>query len=272
MRIEHHERSGERRRERAPGPRPLESVVGGVGAGNLTVIDPSAALVELLTARFEADGHQVTGCTDPAEAVRRAEVSSTTPPDLIVVEASFPRSELNGLDVMLSFGRWCPETAMLIYTNGAGDSAKVLTVAWESVRPAAAVSKLSPLSLLVETVDAILRTGRAPSDPSLSPLLPSDRSPWRTADGYSRLVPHAGHAKLWRALLSSTRPPSYKEIAAASRLSTNTIRNYRDDLLGELRLHGLDNPTMRQIHEFAHSIRPLIQPVLDERLAPAAAG
>ena len=104
----------------------------------------------------------------------------------------------------------------------------------------------------------------ADHDPLLGDT-PSDRSSWRTATSYRQLVRHAGHAKLWRALLAHERPPRYKAIALATGLSVNTIRNYRDDLKSELRRHGVTDPTMREMHRFAHLARPLLEPILHQR-------
>jgi hypothetical protein len=80
------------------------------------------------------------------------------------------------------------------------------------------------------------------------------------------LVQHAGHAKLWRALIGAEEEPSYRDLAVAARLSLNTVRNYREQLLPELSLHGLDNPAMREMQVFARRCRPFLQPFVTQKL------
>jgi hypothetical protein len=123
-----------------------------------------------------------------------------------------------------------------------------------------------PMAEFVKVIEAVLRRGSAPIDPVIRPRLPAERSTWRSIEGYSRLIPHAGHAKLWRALIELEAEPSYRDLAKASGLSVNTVRNYRDQLLGELRLHGLENPTMRQMQVFAARCRPFLEPLIESRL------
>jgi len=236
---------------------------------DLVMVDHSVPLVELLGQHLNRLGLTAHGYSDPHEAVDQARARASAPPDIVLVDVEFPGASVNGLDVMMAFKRWCPESRLIVYTAGGSHEEQLLRVAWESIGPASAVCKSSPLGTLMDIIKSVSRLGRAEMDPSLRALLPLQRSPWRTADGYRRLVPHLGHAKLWKTLLDHQTSPSYKVIADESKLSVNTIRNYRDDLLAELRLHGLENPSMRQIHQFAHSVRPLLAPVLDERFSPA---
>ncbi len=236
---------------------------------DLVIADHSVPLVELLGQHLDQLGVSTVGLSDPLEAIALAHSRSQTPPDIVLVDMLYPQLVLNGLDIMMAFKKWCPESSLVVYTAARSQEAQLFRVAWEAFGPASAVSKLSPVSTLIETMNRVNESGRAEVDPLLQTLLPHQRSPWRTADGYRRLVPHAGHAKLWKTLLDHRTPPAYKVIACEAKLSVNTIRNYRDDLLPELRLHGLDNPTMQEMHEFVHSVRPLLSPVLDERLSPA---
>lgn len=240
-----------------------DSSVAGI---DLVIADHSVPLVELLGDHLDRLGVCTEGLSDPQRAIALARSRSHNPPDMVLVDLVFPQAVLNGLDIMMAFKKWCPESRLIVYTAARSQEALLFRVAWESISPASAVSKLSPVSTLIGTMSRVTELGRAEVDPLLQALLPHQRSPWRTADGYRRLAPHAGHAKLWKTLLDHRTPPPYKVIADESNLSVNTIRNYRDDLLAELRLHGLDNPTMQEMHEFVHSIRPLLAPILDERL------
>ncbi len=241
---------------------------GNAAAGiDLVIADRSAALVELLGKHLAGLGFVVDATSDPAEAIAFARNRSQNPPDMVLVDLLFPQETSNGLDVLMAFKKWCPESTLVIYTSATHHEAPLLRAAWESIGAMSVLSKLAPVSTLVETVDRILESGLAEVDPQLQALLPAKRSPWRTVDSYRRLVPHAGHAKLWRSLLEHCTAPSYRLIAEGSNLSVNTIRNYRHDLLAELRLHGLDNPTMQEMHEFAHTVRPLLSPVLIDHLA-----
>jgi DNA-binding NarL/FixJ family response regulator len=231
----------------------------------LVLVDQSPVLTELLGARLTQAGYSTTVAGTPAEAVELARQRATAPPAIVLVELDEGSGKANGLDVMKAFRQWCPETAQIIYTALEPES-MLLRVAWGAMGPASVISKHSPVSTLIYALDAVRDTGRAAVDPSLLSVFPKQPSPTLSASGYRRLVPHAGHAKLWQALIDEPEPPTYKQIAARTDLSVNTIRNYRDDLLPELREHGLIRPTMQKIHEFAHTVRPLLVPILEERL------
>ncbi len=109
----------------------------------------------------------------------------------------------------------------------------------------------------------MLRDGTAPIDPAIQPLIPSNRNPWRTPDTFATLVQHAGHAKLWTALIQSDNDPTYRSIAASAGLKLNTIKNYRAQLLGELALHGLTDASLVQMRAFALRCRAFLQPYID---------
>jgi DNA-binding NarL/FixJ family response regulator len=238
----------------------------------LVIVDHVTTTLDLLTEKLGGNPDwSVLPISDPRDAMACAESRSSAPPDAVVVDFLDPRHKCNGLDIMLAFSRWCPESAIVVYTEGSPSAISLLAIAWEAIRPASAVSKLSPVAILHETIDCVLQHGSAEVDPVLRSLLPRERSPWRTVDGYRRLVPHAGHAKVWLALIESDGPPTYKQIAESASLSVNTVRSYREGLVAELRLHGLPSPTIRQLHEFAQLIRPLLSPVLVEHLGARVA-
>lgn len=186
--------------------------------------------------------------------------------DLAVVDLSFPGEQRNGLDVLLTIHRASPDTRLVALTQGDDWVADLLQVAWEALPLASALSKTSMLDTQLDQLHAVVRDGTAPADPILRPWLPSQRSPWRTAEGYGRLVAHRGHAKLWRALMDAPEEPSYRALSASTGLKLNTLKNYRSQLLGELALHGLDEPSMREMHLFARRCRPLLEPFVDLRL------
>lgn len=186
--------------------------------------------------------------------------------DLAVVDLSFPGERETGLDVLLAVHHASPDTALVVLTQGDDWVADLLRVAWEALPLASALSKSSPLDHQLSCLAQVVRDGAAPPDPVLRPWLPIERSPWRAADAFSRLVAHLGHAKLWRALIDAPHEPTYQQLAVRTGLRLNTLKNYRAQLRGELALHGLDDPTLRGIHAFAQRCRPLLEPHIAARL------
>lgn len=225
------------------------------------MVDDNATSLELIAEAITGRlGHAVILVTD-VDAVT-PEFCRTGSFDLALVDLSFRGSALSGLDVLLRLAAASPPTRLVLFTQGDDAVAELMRDAWEALPLASAVSKSLPLDLLLETVRRVLADGTAPPDPVLRPLLPATRSPWRRADGYRRLVHHAGHAKLWRALIDAGAEPSYEELHRLSGLKVNTLRNYREQLVPELGLHGLANPTMREMQAFARRCRPLLLPYL----------
>lgn len=186
--------------------------------------------------------------------------------DLAVVDLSFPREALTGLDVLLTVHLHRPATALVVLTQGDDWVADLLRDAWEALPLACVISKATPIAAQLAMLAEVAENGSAPTDPELRPWLPAERSPWRVADQYGRLVPHAGVAKLWRALIESPREPSYGELARATGLKLNTLKNYRAMVVNELSRHGLVDPTLREMHQFARRCRPLLQPFIRQRL------
>lgn len=229
--------------------------------GEVLIVDPSVTLVELLSQHLDGRDLAVEGYWSAGNVMDIAPSRSTRPAGVALVSLDFVGAP-GGLDVMVALTRWCPETSLIAYVGDEPEAQALLRVAWEAFGLAGVVSKSSSLSTLTRVIEEVHRCGRAEPDERLGPLLPAGRSPWRSAAAFERLVPHAGHAKLWRALLDSERASPYKDLASRSGLTINTIRNYREDLLPELRLHGLDSPTMKEMHAFAHRARPLLAPWL----------
>ena len=189
---------------------------------------------------------------------------------MAVVDLSFPHEEANGLDALVAVHRHDASTRLVILTQGDDWVAELLRDAWEALPLAGAISKSTPTDGQVELLRRVLRDGSAPPDPVLQPWLPRERSPWRRAEGFGRLVQHVGHAKLWQALIESDVEPSYRDLATATGLKLNTLKNYRAQLLGELALHGLSDPSMHEMQAFAKRCRPLLGPHLSARLEGVA--
>ena len=185
--------------------------------------------------------------------------------DIAVVDLSFPGDALTGADVLLQLHLDTPSTRLIILTDGDAWAADLLRDSWEVLPIACALSKSSPVSVQLDAVRRVAEKGEAPIDPVLQPLLPAVKSPWRTLDGFSRLVQHRGHAKLWQAVLACGPTAEYQDLAQYSGLRLNALRNYRAQLLPELGLHGLYNPPMRDLYMFVMRCRPFLAPFVEAK-------
>jgi DNA-binding NarL/FixJ family response regulator len=226
----------------------------------LLIVDDNASSLELIAQAITARLEHTVELLSNVDAVT-PEVCATGF-DLALVDLAFRGSRQSGLDVLVELAERSPTTRLVLFTQGDDSVAELMRVAWEALPLASAVSKSLPLGLLLDTIRRVLSEGASPPDPVLQPLLPAVRSPWRSAEAYRRLVHHAGHAKLWRALIDAGADPSYEELHRLSGLKVNTLRNYREQLVPELALHGLANPTMREMQAFALRCRPLLSPFL----------
>lgn len=232
---------------------------------HVLLVDDAQAFAELMAqALTSALDCRVTVERDPA--VVTPSYAADHRFDAAMVDLSFSNSHLSGLDVLLALDRGAPSTKLVILTQGDEWVADLLRMAWEAVPVASALSKNAPVRTIATTLDTVLTTGAAAVDPVLAPLLPSARSPRRTAEEFGRLVRHKGHAKMWKALIECDGDPSYAQLRAATGLRINTLRNYREQVVSELAFHGLHSPTMREICDFAHLARPLLLPHVEQRL------
>ena len=53
---------------------------------------------------------------------------------------------------------------------------------------------------------------------------------------------------------------TYKNVSDATGLKLNTVKNYRSQLLNELRVHRLYDPSLREMQEFAWRCRAFLRP------------
>jgi DNA-binding NarL/FixJ family response regulator len=224
------------------------------------IVDPSSLVTAHVAARIrDRLGWEVAVADEPAAAPAH-------PVDVLVTELTFP-GEGTGLDVLEAAHRGDRGTQLVVYTHGDPRSTDLLAIAWHAFPLAAAFTKAQTLEGVLTALRAVERREAPWIGAELRHHLPPERSPWRTSDGYGRLVAHAGHAKLWRALIELPVEPSYEQIAAHADVDPKTIRNYRQDLLDELELHGLHRPSMRRLQTFAKDCRPLLARHVSRRLA-----
>ena len=237
---------------------------------SVLLLDDAAAVNELLAREISAR----LGCrTTPLASVE--ELVALDPDvvfDVALVDLSYANSSFTGLDALCHLHATSPTTSLAILTQGDEWVAQMLRDAWDAFPLATALSKSAPTNTLIDAVGRLLQGEPVPPDPVLQPLLPAIRSPWRSLEGYGRVIQHAGHAKLWRALVTCDDEPSYRDVAEATGLTVNTVRNYREQLLGPLSMHGLVHPSMHEMQQFARRCRPLLQPHIDARLARAGIG
>lgn len=225
----------------------------------LMIVDDTPALTDLFAAAIRSHGgHQV------ITANRLADVGPLLAAhpgiDLALVDLSFPQERGSGLDALATIHRSSPDTALAIVTQGDEWVAQTLRDAWELLPIATVISKSAPLQFQLDAIEEVLRCGSSPVDPAIQPLVPSVKPSMRTVQRFAELVPHAGHAKLWAALWDAEPEATYKQIADATGLRLNTVKNYRAALLGELALHGLDEPGLAEMREFAIRCRPFLEP------------
>ena len=230
----------------------------------ILVIDDSPLATELLAGYISRLGHDVV-TLGAVEELTEAFLAAH-PLDVAVVDLSFNESNLTGIDALMTLYAITPTTKLVLFTQGDKQVAELLRDAWDAFDLACVVSKTAPIQNQIDAIDLVARMGRAPMDPVLQLRLPTKRSPWRAIAAYGRLVQHAGHAKLWRALIGAADEPSYRDLAQETKLSLNTVRNYREQLLPELALHGMENPTMREMQAFAQRCRPFLGPFIDAKL------
>lgn len=227
----------------------------------LLLVDDAAALAELFgNAVHQQLGHMVHTVASLAEV--RATIALIDPIDLALVDLSFPQEDGSGLEALVRIHNHSPLTRLAIITQGDEWVADVLRDAWELLPIRTVISKSAPLQYQLQAISSVLETGAAPVDPAIQTLLPARRNPDRTPERFSRLVQHAGHAKLWNALVTVS-DANYKAISDCSGLKLNTLKNYRAQLVDELAIHGMSDPSLREMRLFAKRCYPFLQPYIE---------
>lgn len=230
----------------------------------MLLVEDAAALAELfsekLAERFEA-------VVDVCVAVMDVELFLKNPTyDLALVDLSFPQEHASGLDALAEIHAASPSTKLAIMTQGDTWVSEILRDAWDLLPIATVISKTAPLTYQFEMVEQVLLHGRAEVDPAIQPLLPSHPNPERTIDRFGDLILHQGHAKVWNVLMDRRFDATYKNVADATGLKLNTVKNYRTQLLNELRVHGLFDPSLREMQDFAWRCRAFLRPHVDKSL------
>ena len=234
----------------------------------ILVVEDAAALAELFAAKL---AEQFDAVDDVCVAVMY--VSTFVPSceyDLALVDLSFPQERACGVDALAEIHRASPSTALAIMTQGDAWVSAMLRDAWDLLPIATVISKTAPLDYQLGMVRQVLSTGRADVDPAIQPLLPSRPNPYRTPDRFGMLIRHQGHAKVWNVLMDRQFDATYKNVADATGLRLNTVKNYRSQLLNELRVHGLEDPSLREMQDFAWRCRAFLRPFVDSALAGSA--
>lgn len=227
---------------------------------SILLVDDAAALAELFGRAITSElGHSVTVVVALNEVATALE--SVGPFDLALVDLSFPQEEGTGLEALVRVHRQQSQTKLAIITQGDEWVADILRDAWQLLPITTVISKSAPLSYQLRAISEVLDSGNAPADPAIQPLLPPRRDSLRTPERFARLVQHAGHAKLWVSLVN-VEDATYKSIADDSGLKLNTVKNYRAQLLDELGIHGLADPSLREMQRFARRCWPFFAPVL----------
>lgn len=228
---------------------------------NILLVDDAAALAELFGRAIEHElGHTVHTVVSLSEVA--ASLALVGDLDLALVDLSFPQEDGTGLEALVRIHQHSRATKLAIITQGDEWVAEILRDAWELLPITTVISKSAPLAYQLQAIATVLAVGWAAPDPAIQPLLPTKRDTTRTAERFSRLVQHAGHAKLWVSLVA-VDDASYKAMADHSGLKLNTLKNYRAQLVDELETHGLHDPTLRDMRRFAKRCWPFLEPYIN---------
>jgi len=229
------------------------------------LIDDAKGATELFAAALENQlGVDVRPCFDAGMVTGgfAREVAA----DLALVDLSPPgQAPRNGADALLVLAETSPATVLAVLTRGDPGVHDLLREVWGVLPISGMISRSSSVERQLSMVARLL-DGESPVVDDELVRFTTENSTSRSLAGYARLVGHAGHAKLWRGLMDLEHPPTYGELAARTGLAVNSLRNYRSQVLPELRLHGLVDPSLRDIHAFARRSRPFLRPHVDARL------
>lgn len=224
----------------------------------ILLIDDAAALAELFAGAVQEEcGAEVDVCVAVSDVELFLERESY---DLALVDLSFPQESATGLDALAELNHESPNTVLVMMTQGDTWVSGILRDAWELLPIATVISKTAPLDYQLDMIKGVLADEHVPVDPAIQPLLPAHRNPERSAERFGRLIAHNGHAKVWNVLMDRKFDATYKNVADSTGLKLNTIKNYRSQLLPELRVHGLDDPSLKEMQDFAWRCRSFLKP------------
>lgn len=230
------------------------------------LVDDAAALAQLFAdVVHERMGVDIDVCVAVADVELFLEQAAY---DVALVDLSFPQESATGLDALAEIHARSPQTGLAVMTQGDSWVGAILRDAWDLLPIATVISKTAPLDYQLEMIRAVISRGTAPIDPAIQTLLPSVPNPERSLERFGRLIQHQGHAKVWKILLDRSFDATYRNVANGTGLKLNTVKNYRSQLLGELRVHGLDDPSLREMQEFAWRCRAFLAPHVDAALTP----
>jgi hypothetical protein len=119
--------------------------------------------------------YRVTVLDRPGDALTLARRCAADPPRAVIVELDGPSPPRDSLDVLRSFGRTCPETALVVRTTGRPCDLGRLRAVWAAVQPLSVLGACRPERQQVAAVERLLACGRAHVDPALQPRLPTCR-------------------------------------------------------------------------------------------------
>lgn len=230
----------------------------------ILLVEDAAALAELFAQTLrERQGHEVAISVSVADVETRLEEATY---DLAIVDMSFPQEDATGLDALAEIHAASPSTLLAIMTQGDGWVGAVLRDAWDLLPIATIISKTAPLEYQLDMIAMVLEGRDVPPDPAIQTLLPETRNPQRTVKIFANLIQHQGHAKLWNVLMDRQFDATYKNVADRTGLKLNTVKNYRTQLLSELRVHGLNDPSLREMQDFAWRCRAFLSPHVEAAL------
>jgi DNA-binding NarL/FixJ family response regulator len=227
---------------------------------SILLVDDAAALGELFArALTESGGHEVHFVAAVSEV---GSALAHGPFDLAIVDLSFPQENATGIDALAEIHRLHPTTVLAISTQGDRWVADILRDAVELLPISTVLSKSAPLDFQLGMIESLLRGVVPPFDPAIRVMLGAERHPLRTPDRFVELFPHQGHQKLWQVLVAAGHEVTYQDVVDKTGLKLNTIKNYRAQLLPELHVHGLHDPSLRDMQQFAWRCRAFLEPFL----------
>jgi CheY-like chemotaxis protein len=249
---------------------PTEAADSGDGwsAPEVVVVDSSAPATEELVQWLRSSGrHRVLTLDDPDEAVALARTTAADPPRAVVFDLSFPGRRRNGLDIIVAFARWCPESALVAHSGGSPIDRELLDLAWSALQPFSVIAKTTPLSpSLRRQLDHILETGEPTMEPGWRADLEGRTSARTIMADFERLVPDSEHAKLWAALIKGGSPLSYGQLGDRSGLPMEAAQRCHRCLLDPLARLGFDGTGLPALFDLAQLLRPLLERPIERRL------